>query len=937
MVVLKNVLKMAVVFALAQGCIAGAEEPGRKAMKIGREGTVLDSFNPIEKWQTIVAPQATLTIDGTEGFKGESVCLNYGFAETNGYVLISKDFQIDLPPNFEFSFYIKRSMPENNFEFKLIDDKGNTFWKKFYVFAQVNKWKKHTIRKDEFTFAWGPNPDGKLEKVAKIEFVVSGIKTKGRVAMDELTLAELPVSAASAAAPAKAENDFYPRWIANEQAFWTMTGSPDDDNEILVCEDGTLEPHKRGFTLAPALFVDKKLITRNTAKVTQSLEKSYLPIPAVKWNYKDIELDMKTFAAGIAGKSAGYARYAVKNNGKKKVSGKFFLAINPYQVFPPWQGGGGISLIKKIDYAGGFIDIDGKYRVYPLTKPDKFSAQAEKDSSPEGNAIDGIIKGKITERKSASDESGFASAALEYDFSLKPGESREIYIYLPLYYKQSDFKEGLSDTDIKKLYDDKLKETVDYWESKVNNVEINIPDKELVDSFKANIAYNLITKDGPGLQPGCRSYDKSWMRDGGIAAIAILEAGLTKEAKEFIEWFATFQQESGEIPPIIDTKAEDPLWEEKQNNLIEYDSQGEYIWAVMQYYLFTKDRAFLEKMFPSVEKAVKFLIELRSRRLTDEYKNGPDEKRIFYGILPESTSHEGYYLKHSYWDDLWAIRGWQDAKMMAEILGKNDTAAWIDKEYADFRKCLYDSMNLVIKLNKLEYIPGCAELADFDPTSAAAWVTYAGEMNNVPQAQLKSGFDRYYAELQTRFGGKKDYRFTPYEFRSVPALLFMGQKDRMWDLINFMMKCRRPLGWNHWAEVVNSKYRYPDYFGDMPHTWVGAEFIHAVRCMFVYESDGSLVLGAGIDGKWLAGADGISVKNMPTHYGAIGYSAKKDGDTVTIKVAGAGAEIPPAGYVFKLPDIGEIKSVSVNGVASPAGNNVVFKSLPAEIVVTLEK
>ncbi len=54
---------------------------------------------------------------------------------------------------------------------------------------------------------------------------------------------------------------------------------------------------------------------------------------------------------------------------------------------------------------------------------------------------------------------------------------------------------------------------------------------------------------------------------------------------------------------------------------------------------------------------------------TDEY-SAPD-KRAFYGLLPESISHEGYssHPVHSYWDDFFALRGLKDAAMLAGVVG----------------------------------------------------------------------------------------------------------------------------------------------------------------------------------------------------------------------------------------------------------------------------
>ena len=83
-----------------------------------------------------------------------------------------------------------------------------------------------------------------------------------------------------------------------------------------------------------------------------------------------------------------------------------------------------------------------------------------------------------------------------------------------------------------------------------------------------------------------------------------------------------------------------------------------------------------------------------------------------------------------------------------------------------------------------------------------------------------------------------------------------------------MLTCRRPLGWNHLAEVVHSDPRLGVYIGDMPHTWVGSGYISAVRNMFAYEHRGELVLAAGIDAKW-AGEGGVTVETLPTQFGPI--------------------------------------------------------------------
>jgi hypothetical protein len=339
----------------------------------------------------------------------------------------------------------------------------------------------------------------------------------------------------------------------------------------------------------------------------------------------------------------------------------------------------------------------------------------------------------------------------------------------------------------------------------------------------------------------------------------------------------------------------------------EYDSQGEFIFAIYDYYCFTGDRKFLEDKWPNIENALKYLVELRKQRLTDEFMvkesllPGAVPKRAFYGILPESNSHEGYFpAMHSYWDDFWVLKGWEDAGSIARILGKEDAAKWIDAEKVSFRKSVYDSINLVMKVKNIDFIPGCADKGDFDATSTAIGIYPCGEFRYMPQPQLKNTFDRYFKDsLNPRFSRDWKGGFTPYEIRSISALILMGDRRRAFEMLKYFQTVKRPREWNHWAEVVFSEYRHPQYLGDMPHTWIGAEYICAVRNMFVYEDGGKLVLGAGIPKEWADSGKEVKVENMPTYFGDISFTLKPYVKGLKLEVRGKAK--PPEGFVFRDP------------------------------------
>src|SRR5206468_1074141 len=98
-----------------------------------------------------------------------------------------------------------------------------------------------------------------------------------------------------------------------------------------------------------------------------------------------------------------------------------------------------------------------------------------------------------------------------------------------------------------------------------------------------------------------------------------------------------------------------------------------------------------------------------------------------------------------------------------------------------------------------------------------------------------------------------------------------GETQRALELLDALLADQRPQAWNQWSEILWRDREAPRFIGDMPHTWVGATFVRAVRMMLAYEreSDQALVLAAGVPAAWATAEQGISVKRLPTYYGVL--------------------------------------------------------------------
>lgn len=727
---------------------------------------------------------------------------------------------------------------------------------------------------------------------------------------------------------------FFPRYFYKEKSYWNIVGVKSDYKEALINEEGMIEVDKQRFSVEPMIMVDNKLLTWNDFKLDQSLENEYLPIPIVDWSSDKISLQIKTFASGKANESSVlYSIYKLTNKSEFRREGKLFLLLRPFQVNPYYQWlniTGGVSKINSLEINDSVIKVDSDKYIYPLTKFDD-SGSIKFES---GNIVSLLSKDIIPVQKKVKDNLDLASGVLCYNFNLKPGETKEVAIAVPFYENKMDINFSDNDAANLQFVKSELQKVKSDWEKTLSHIKFILPESanKIINTYKSNLAYILINRDGSGIQPGSRSYERSWIRDGSLTSSALLKSGIVNEVREFIDWYSEYQYENGKIPCVVDRRGADPV--------PEHDSHGEYIFLLKQYFNFTKDTLLLRKHNERIIKAVDYLKSLIDERSTDHYKYGNDSVRAYYGILPESISHEGYSAKpmHSYWDNFFALRGLKDATDIQMILGNTTEYQRIKSIRDKFRTDLYNSLSLAIKTRNINYIPGCVELGDFDATSTTIALYPVNEKNNLPQPYLNNTFDKYFDFFEKRRDGKTDWvNYTPYENRIIGSFIFLDQPERAKQLIEFFLNDQRPIGWNHWAEVVWKDKRFPGFIGDMPHTWVGSDFINSIRTMFVYENeyDSSLVIAAGLYDEWINSKNGMSVENLPTYYGDISYSIIKEENKFNINVYG-NITLPSGKIILRNFNSSKLPvKILINGKESKAftKNSILINEFPSKVEI----
>lgn len=1015
------------------------------------EVRMLDEFEDLSAWRVLASDGVSASLHAARGVEqGSAMVLDFNFNKTAGYAAATRTLPVELPEDYEISFWMRGEAGRNNLEIKFVDASGENVWwfrRANYVFS--GEWQNIRIKRRQIEFAWGPTSDRALHRFASIEFVVSagaeggqgqlwfdrltlktveqprdveppkvtasvsgkgheasfvldgkedtawrsgpriggsaqltidlqqirefgGIEidwlkdmhaqrytievsldgkqwrnvrsvTAGNGARDshllpesearyirltmqnpghELGIAEFHIrdlefgASANAFITALAKNSkrgCYPRGYYEEQSYWTIVGVERDSQEALFSEDGAIEPHKAGFSVEPFLRVGHDALSWADVEIKHSLEGDYLPIPSATWSRGSLQLKVTASAAGPADQAHARVVYTLRNASSSSQKATLAVMVRPFQVNPPAQflnTPGGVSPIQNLTWKDGQVFVDGVPALIPLVTPTSFVA-----GPPEaGNACGWF---EWPQQTSVRDETGFATGALLFDVDVAPRGESSIAIDLPQHAQRDKVVTPLTG----QAFDTATVE----WKEKLNRVQFRVPaeGQAMIDTLRTALAHVLVNADGPALQPGSRSYERSWIRDGAMTSDMLLRMGHADVAKTYLRWYAEYQFANGKIPCCVDVRGADPVPEN--------DSGGEFVFLVDEIYRYTSDRDLLREMWPRVVKAVKYMDQLRRSERTDANREG--DRKAFYGLMPASISHEGYSAKpmHSYWDNFWALTGYEAAVRIARALDEKAQMREFIASRDEFRSDVYRSLQAAMQMHKIDFLPGAAELGDFDATSTSIAISPGGEQQMLPPDALDATFERYWREFDKRRHDTNWDAYTPYELRNLGTFIRLGWRERAQELLEFFMSDRRPAHWNQWAEVVGREPRTPRFVGDIPHGWVASDYGRSLLDTFAYErpSDETLVLMAGVPAGWIE-KDGFAVRNLRTPYGLLTYSLDVRGDVRVLEIQNL-TRLPAGGIAVSWPKRPEGKTSIREGTARWLGDELRVSKVPFRI------
>ena len=422
-----------------------------------------------------------------------------------------------------------------------------------------------------------------------------------------------------------------------------------------------------------------------------------------------------------------------------------------------------------------------------------------------------------------------------------------------------------------------LQRTKDYWQSLMDSAaKIEVPCEKATNALRAAHVCQLIANDHGEVHGGEDFYDTFYIRDGAYQVMELEEAGFLEAAAKAIECYLSRQRDDGRF--------------ESQKD--QFDANGQAVWTLWQYYRITRDRTFLERVYPQMFAAAEWT--MRTRRTTAS---------PFAGLLPTAPA-DGECLweakNHIVGYDLWNLRAMLHTADAAQVLGKNDEAQRLRTEAKAYRA----DIDAAWKRTGLKHLPPSWET---DGThwgnTETLWPTELFDRDDPRVAALsrhvREEFAGGYIEGTIQWKGRGNVEAVhPYmgAYTTMTDLI-RGQHEQVvedfyWYLLHSTAAHAFPEGiyykkqtaWNH----------------TIPHVTGACNYAIMLRHMLVHEAGEELHLLAAVPDWWLDPANEIHAERLPTHFGEM---------SLTVRGMQQGVEIdldrprrnPPRRIVLTLP------------------------------------
>ena len=452
-----------------------------------------------------------------------------------------------------------------------------------------------------------------------------------------------------------------------------------------------------------------------------------------------------------------------------------------------------------------------------------------------------------------------------------------------------------------------------YWETvPLPYGRVEVPDpgvQALVDSSIRNIWQAREIKKGlPAFQVGPTCYRGLWIVDGAFLLEAAAMLGAGREARSGVAYELTYQQPDGRIQVMQNYS--------KENGIV--------LWTCVRHAQLTQDKAWLETLWPRLERIAEYIKSLRQQTLTNA---SPRDD----GLLPAGFPDGGIGgVVDEYTNPYWNLAGLHAFIQAARWLGKTESAATWQREYDDFMSAFRRSAQRDLKMDTIghAYVP--IRMDGQDLPQRGQWgfchAVYPGQIFAKDDPLVGSTLAMLQATEREGmvYGTGWDAAGIWNYFGSFygHAWLWQGNGSKAAQvLMAFANHAAPTLVWREEQSLVGEKFRK---VGDMPHNWASAEFIRLVIHLLALDRGEELHLLEGLPGEWTRPGMLTRLNGVATPFGPLSMALQvdKEGKSATLSTKPVTANC--SAIIVHLP------AGSTQRLSPKRGGRITFALQPAQ-------
>ncbi len=472
---------------------------------------------------------------------------------------------------------------------------------------------------------------------------------------------------------------------------------------------------------------------------------------------------------------------------------------------------------------------------------------------------------------------------------LREGEAAEGALFFPLNHEATD------DFDLEWARG-ALEVERTYWQgADLRKLELRVPDPDVMAMIEAcarNILQAREVRDGlPEYQVGPTVYRGLWIVDGHFLLEAAQFLGHDDVARTGLRALERRVRPNGAIEVFPFHIKETAI----------------SLFTIVRQWELSGDDELIERMWPSVRRAVDYIRELRER----SKERGPESPE--YGLMPPAFGDGGISgSRPEYTSALWTLAGLKAITGAAESLGHHEDAERFRAEHDDLMRVFRehaarDTRALPDGTPYLPMLtPGTGEhihIPSYEgephpwvranpatATWALAHAIYPGEVF-APDDPLVRSFCHLLDLVDDEEGMPAETGWLPYRALWNYAAsfyahvwIYAGRSDKAVDYLYAFANHAAPT--RVWREEQSlASCPYTQITGDMPHNWASAEFIRLVRNLLVFERGNTLELLPGLPPEWRVSGEPVVVERTPTRFGpvSLGYEEGSDGYSIVVE------------------------------------------------------